>query len=305
MKEDCLVTFAYAKVNLGLAVREKRQDGYHELQSVMQTIGLYDTIKLSLTGCEIECICGGLSGPKNLAYQAAERFIGGLNLEKGIRIEIKKKIPIQAGLAGGSSDAAATLRGLNHLLNKPYSQEELLELANQLGSDVAFCLQGGTQWAEGRGERLFALPAAPEMDIILVKPWQGINTGESYRRFDQLGKEHPLNLETWQEALSALSIERIASLLSNDLEIGSQSILPEIADIKKDLREAGCYNALMSGSGSAVFGIARSETQARDIALSFKNKGYSVWVTKTITPNLSQELKQSFFGRGDYSWRES
>lgn len=291
MKEDCLVAFAYAKINLGLTVREKRPDGYHELQTVMQTIGLYDTVKLSLAGCEIKCICGGLSGPKNLAYQAAERFMKGLNLHKGVRIEIKKKIPIQAGLAGGSSDAAAVLRGLNHLLNKPYSQEELLELANQLGSDVAFCLQGGTQWAEGRGEKLFALPAAPEMDIILVKPWQGINTGESYHRFDQLGKEHPLNFEAWQEALSSLSIERIASLLSNDLEIGSQSLLPEIADVKKGLMEAGCYNALMSGSGSAVFGIAHSAAQAQDIALSFKNKGYSVWVTKTITPNLSQELK--------------
>lgn len=288
MKEDNLVTFAYAKINLGLAVREKRQDGYHELQTVMQTVGLYDKVKLTITGYEIECICGGLSGPKNLAYQAAERFMKGLDLKRGVRIEIKKKIPIQAGLAGGSSDAAAVLRGLNHLLNTPYSQEELLELANQLGSDVAFCLQGGTQWAEGRGEKLFALPAAPEMDIILVKPWQGINTGESYRRFDQLGKEHSLNFEVWQEALSSLSIERVALLLSNDLEIGSQSILPEIADVKKSLMEAGCYNALMSGSGSAVFGIARSEAQAQDIAVSFKNKGYSVWVTKTITPNLNQ-----------------
>lgn len=290
MKEDCLVTFAYAKINLGLAVREKRLDGYHELQTVMQSIGLYDTLNLSFTGCEIKCICGGLSGPKNLAYQAAERFLKGLNLKKGVQIEIKKKIPIQAGLAGGSSDAAATLRGLNRLFNKPYSQEELFEIANQLGSDVAFCLQGGTQWAEGRGEKLFALPAAPEMDLILVKPWQGINTGESYQRFDQLGKEHPLSFDAWQEALNSQSIEKIASLLSNDLEVGSQAILPEIADVKRELVKAGCYNALMSGSGSAVFGIARSETEAQEIALSFKNKGYSVWVAKTITPNFSQEL---------------
>ncbi|HVJ49884.1 4-(cytidine 5'-diphospho)-2-C-methyl-D-erythritol kinase [Desulfitobacterium sp.] len=284
MKEDILVTFAYAKINLGLAVKGKRSDGYHELQTVMQTIDLYDTVKISLSGSGIECFCGGLSGPRNLAYQAAKLFRERLNSRQGIRIEIEKRIPVQAGLAGGSADAAATLRGLNQLYNYPSSQEELLQLANQLGSDVAFCLQGGTQWAEGRGEKLLPLAEAPEMSLVLAKPQQGVSTGEAYRRFDQLGRGHLLSFQAWEEALQSGSVEKIALLLSNDLEAGSQVILPVIAGLKEDLRKAGCYSALMSGSGSAVFGITHSEDQAQEIAHSLKQKGYSVWVTKTITP---------------------
>ncbi|AHF05711.1 4-(cytidine 5'-diphospho)-2-C-methyl-D-erythritol kinase [Desulfitobacterium metallireducens] len=285
MKADDLVTFAYAKINLGLSVKGKRPDGYHELQTVMQTIELHDTVKISRVGNdEIECLCGGLSGPRNLAYQAARLFREGINSHQGIRLEIEKKIPIQAGLAGGSADAAATLRGLNQLYNQPYSQEEILQLANQLGSDIAFCLNGGTQWAEGRGEKLLPLTDVPEMFLIIVKPQQGINTGESYRKFDQLGKSHPLSFHAWDEALQSGSVEKIASLLSNDLEAGSQIILPLIERLKEGLKENGCYGALMSGSGSAVFGIAHSAEHAQEIAHSLQKRGYLSWATKTITP---------------------
>lgn len=288
MNTDIFETFAYAKINLGIAVKGKRPDGYHELQMVMQTIGLHDTVRLSLLEKdEIRCLCGGLSGPKNLAYQAAKFFKEGLNSHQGIRIEIEKRVPIQAGLGGGSADAAATLRGLNRLFNRPYSQEEILRLANQLGSDVAFCLNGGTQWAEGRGEILLPLPKAPEMPLVVVKPQQGINTGESYRMFDQLGEGHPLSLEAWQEALQSGSAAKIALLLSNDLEAGSQAILPVIASLKEELRREGCQGVLMSGSGSAVFGIAPSAKRAQEIAHSLTKKGYSAWATKTISPKYT------------------
>lgn len=288
MKVDNFVTFAYAKINLGLAVKGKRPDGYHELQTVMQTIELHDTVKISRTeNDEIQCVCGGLSGPRNLAYQAAMLFREGLKTHQGIRIEIEKRIPIQAGLAGGSADAAATLRGLNELYNQSYSPEEILQLANQLGSDVAFCLHGGTQWAEGRGEKLQPLTEAPEMSLVVVKPQQGINTGESYRKFDQVGGGHLLSFQAWQEALQSGSVEKIASLLSNDLEVGSQMILPLIIRLKESLRKNGCYGALMSGSGSAVFGIAHSAEQAQEIAYSLQKSGYSAWTTKTITPKYA------------------
>lgn len=289
MIEDNLAMFAYAKINLGLAVKGKRPDGYHELQTVMQTIDIHDTVNVSLSGSGIECLCGWLSGPRNLAYQAARLFLGGLNYSKGVRIEIEKRIPVQAGLAGGSSDAAATLCGLNQLCNQPYSREELFQIANRLGSDVAFCLQGGTQWAEGRGEKLLPLTEAPVMSLVLVKPQLGINTGESYRRFDLLGRGHPLSFQAWEEAMQSGSIEKIALLLSNDLEVGSQAILPEIAGLKEDLIKAGCYSALMSGSGSTVFGIAHSETEAQEIKYFFQEKGYAVWAIKTITPNQNRE----------------
>lgn len=285
MNVDNLVTLAYAKINLGLAVKGKRSDGYHELQTVMQTIDLHDTVRISLSSNnDIECLCGRLSGPRNLAYQAAKLFREGLNSQQGIRIEIDKRIPIQAGLAGGSADAAAVLRGLNQLWKQPYSQEEILQLANQLGSDIAFCLAGGTQWAEGRGEKLLPLTEAPEMSLVVVKPQQGINTGESYRQFDQRGESHLLSFEAWEEALKSGSIQRIALLLSNDLEAGSQQILPLIGGLKNGLLKEGCLGALMSGSGSAVFGIAASEEQAQRIAHSLKARGYSAWATKTIAP---------------------
>jgi 4-diphosphocytidyl-2-C-methyl-D-erythritol kinase len=292
MKADYLETFAYAKINLGLAVKGKRPDGYHELQTVMQTIELHDTVKLSLSGKnDIECLCGRLSGPRNLAYQAAKLFRDGLNSKQGICIEIAKEIPIQAGLAGGSADAAAVLRGLNQLWEQPYSQEELLQLANRLGSDIAFCLDGGTQWAEGRGEKLLPLTEAPEMSLVVVKPQQGINTGESYRQFDQLEGGQLLSFQAWAEALKFGSVESIASLLSNDLEAGSQKILPLIGSLKESLLKEGCLGALMSGSGSAVFGIAPSKEQAQRIAQSLQKMGYAVWSTKTITPRYAYSEK--------------
>lgn len=282
MDRNQLITFAYAKINLGLAIMDRRPDGYHELQSVMQSIELHDRIKVSLTGSGIECSCGRLSGPENLAYQAAQRFMEGIHSLKGVHVEIEKNIPIQAGLAGGSSDAAATLRALNVLLKEPYSREELQGLARQLGADVAFCLEGGTQWATGIGDRLERLPAAPRMELILIKPPQGVNTGEAYRVFDQEGKSNALDVHAWRESLTSGQVEKIIPLLSNDLEQASMKILPIIVQIKNRLMEAGCLAALMSGSGSAVFGVAESKAQAAEITKRFKETDYDVWVTHTI-----------------------
>lgn len=292
MDRKQLTTFAYAKINLGLAIISRRDDGYHELQSVMQSIGLHDRVNVSLTESGIQCLCGHLSGPDNLAYRAAQLFLDGRNLIKGIRIEIEKSIPIQAGLAGGSSDAAATLRALNRLFEEPYSQEELLRLAGQLGADVAFCLEGGTQWATGIGELLERLPSSPLMDLIVIKPPQGVNTAKAYRVFDEEGKSHPLDLEAWKESLASGEVERIIPLLSNDLELASMKILPMIAEIKNQLLEAGCLTALMSGSGSAVFGVVGSKAQAEDLADQFRKRDYQVWVTQTIE-------------RGDLKWEEN
>lgn len=292
METNKFTTFAYAKVNLALAILGRRPDGYHELQSVMQSIALYDKVSVSLTGCGIECSCGELSGEQNLAYRAAQLFSDGLNLMNGIHIEIEKNIPIQAGLAGGSSDAAATLRALNRLFQEPYSKEQLYEIAAQLGADVAFCLEGGTQWATGVGECLEKLPSAPRMELILVKPKQGVNTGEAYRRFDEEGKSTPLDYHVWKKSLNKGKIEEIIALFSNDLEQASMKILTEISDIKEELLQAGCFAALMSGSGSAVFGVVKSREQAKEIAKTFREKDYDVWVTQTIE-------------RGDYEWREN
>ena len=293
MNRNQVTMFAYAKVNLALAITERRSDGYHELQSVMQSIGVHDRITISMTESGIECFCGELSGSENLAYRAAQLYLEGLNQTKGVAITIEKNIPVQAGLAGGSSDAAATLQALNILFLKPYSQEQLHGIAARLGADVAFCLEGGTQWAIGVGERLEHLPAAPRMDLILIKPKQGVNTGEAYRVFDEEGKYTLLDHQTWKAALESGNVQKITSLLSNDLEQASIKILPEIACIKEALlAEIGCLGALMSGSGSAVFGIIESSELAEEIAIRFREKGYDVWVTQTIE-------------RGAYQWKEN
>lgn len=293
MRRNKVIMFAYAKVNLGLAITGRRPDGYHELQSVMQSIGLHDRITVSITESGIECSCGELSGSENLAYRAAQLYLAGLDRMKGIHIEIEKNIPVQAGLAGGSSDAAATLQALNILFQEFYSQEQLHEIAIRLGADVAFCLVGGTQWATGVGECLEPLPSAPRLDLIVIKPSQGVNTGEAYRVFDEEGKSTVLDSQAWKNALKLGTVREISQLLSNDLEQASMKILPEIVCIKEALlKETGCLGALMSGSGSAVFGILESREQAEEVATRFRKMGYDVWVTQTVE-------------RGAYLWKEN
>lgn len=283
MTKNQVEMFAYAKINLALAITGLRPDGYHELESVMQSIGICDRIRVTLVESGLECSCGEWSGPENLAYRAAQIFLAGLNKTTGINIEIEKSIPVQAGLGGGSADAAATLQALNKLFQEPYSQEQLKTLAAQLGADVAFCLKGGTQWATGVGEELQALPCAPKIDLVIIKPRQGVNTASAYRTFDQEGEFSYLDYDQWQGALKSGKTEAIVPLLYNDLEPASMKLLPEIARVKEDLvKQEGCLGALMSGSGSAVFGIIQSTEQAEGIAAQWKEKGYSAWVTQTV-----------------------
>ncbi|NMA69809.1 MAG: 4-(cytidine 5'-diphospho)-2-C-methyl-D-erythritol kinase, partial [Desulfitobacterium sp.] len=203
MSQSHLELFAYAKINLALAITGRREDGYHELESIMQSIGIYDFVRLTLQREEIECYCGEFSGPENLAFKAAQRFFRDLNTSQGVKIEIQKAIPVQGGLGGGSADAAATLLGLNNLLGNPYTIEELEKFASELGADVAFCLRGGTQWAAGVGERLRKLPKAPKLYFVIVKPPQGVDTALAYRTFDEEGKTSHLDYLQWEKALAS------------------------------------------------------------------------------------------------------
>jgi len=283
MEQSFLTTFAYAKINMALAIRGIRKDGYHELQSVMQSIALHDIVRVRRRGEKIVCRCGTLSGPGNIAHKAAVLFLEQLGQFEGLEIEIVKHIPVQAGLAGGSADAAATLRLLNQLYGEPLNKEELLKLARKCGADVAFCLRGGTMWATGRGERLEALPSTPAMELVLVKPSAGVNTREAYLRFDLVGQGGCLKQTDWKKALAQNSTQQIVDLLYNDLELASIPMVPEILVLKQHLVEAGCYGALMSGSGSCVFGIAQGEKHAIEVAAQLRKKGFNnVWVTGTV-----------------------
>ena len=283
MEQNFLTTFAYAKINLALAILGIQPDGYHELQSVMQSIAMHDIVRIRLGGEKVVCRCGALSGPRNLAHKAAVLFMEQCGQSGGIEIEIDKYIPIQAGLAGGSADAAATLRLLNQLYRKPLGKEGLLALAKRCGADVAFCLQGGTMWATGRGEQLEVLPSSPLIDLVLIKPLVGVNTREAYHRFDEVGQGGRLIRAHWEKALEQNSTKQIAELLYNDLERASSQIVPQILEIKKYLLEANCYGALMSGSGSSVFGIAQDKQHAIVVAEWLRKKGFNnVWVTSTV-----------------------
>ncbi|MBC2722718.1 4-(cytidine 5'-diphospho)-2-C-methyl-D-erythritol kinase [Desulfosporosinus sp.] len=283
MEGTFLTTFANAKINLALAIKGIREDGYHELESVMQSIGLHDIVRVRRSGEKVVCRCGALSGPGNLAYKAAVEFLDQCGQTEGIEIEIEKHIPIQAGLAGGSTDAAATLRLLNELYGEPLSKDELLKLACRCGTDVAFCLRGGTMWATGRGEQLEVLPTALKLDLVLIKPEAGVNTSEAYRQFDLTGQTGSLIRTEWEKALSGDSVQRIAELLYNDLEPASIQMVPDIQHYKQLLLDAGCYGALMSGSGSSVFGIAEGAQHAMHIAETLRKKGLKyVYATTTV-----------------------
>jgi len=283
MEQSFLTTFAYAKINLALAIPGILEDGYHELQSVMQSIALHDIVRVRRHGDKVVCRCGTLSGPGNIAHKAAVLFLEQIGQYQGLEIEIEKHIPVQAGLAGGSTDAAATLRLLNQLYGEPLSRDALLMLAKKIGADVAFCLSGGTMWATGRGDRLEALPNAPTLHLVLIKPFAGVNTREAYRRFDLIGQGGRLVQTDWKKALAQSSTQQIADLLYNDLETASIPLVPEILTIKQYLLEAECYGALMSGSGSCVFGIAQGKQHAIEVAGRLRKKGFkNIWLTRTL-----------------------
>lgn len=283
---------AYAKVNLALAVTSIRKDGYHNIQTIFQSISLSDTVKVRLVPQKgIRCLCGNLSGEANLGYKITELFVKEIRDQKmatqfddiGIDIIIEKHIPQEAGLGGGSSDAAAVLRALNLLFRGPFTNEELLRIASNCGSDTAFCLNGGTQWGEGTGVELELLPQMPVTKMILVKPPAGVNTKSAYKLFDTQGQWRSLDKEKWKQALEMQNMSQISSLMQNSLEEAAMTIVPEIGAVKKLLWEADCIGVLMSGSGSAVFGIVRDIEHGEKVKEILEKNGFTdSWLIHTV-----------------------
>ena len=261
-------TDAFAKINLGLDVLRRREDGYHELRMIMQTIALHDTISLELTGesgIRVRTDRGELPTDRgNLVYRAAELLLSEFAPETGVFIDLKKNIPVAAGLAGGSSDAAAVLRGLNRMLDLGLSTEELMRRGVKIGADVPYCILQGTALAEGIGERLTPLPPAPPWAVLLVKPPAHVSTKEVYQQL-RVGEitEHP-DIDGQIAALKNRDLDALASLLGNVLESVTIPLCPVIREIRDDLLQAGAAGALMSGSGPTVFGLFREEKTAED-----------------------------------------
>ena len=257
---------AYAKLNLTLDILRKREDGYHDLQMVMQTVDLHDDVTVTLTGGNgIVCRCGDIPGDEtNLAVKAARAFFAETGVApRGLDIDIVKRIPAQAGMAGGSSDAAATLRALRKLLLPELLGDELERIAAQVGSDVPFCVRGGTALAEGRGERLTTLRSAPPFHAVLCKPDFDIPTPLLFSRVkvSELWS-HP-DTSGVLDALHRGDADGVAARVKNVFEAVLPKEYAEVFDIKERLHRLGAEATAMTGSGPTVFGLYRDEAAAR------------------------------------------
>lgn len=275
---------SFAKINLTLDVLERLENGYHRVEMIMQSLNLFDLIIIDKqkSGISLKTNLKNLpTDEKNIAYKAADLFFTKTGIMGGVKILIHKNIPVAAGLAGGSGNAAAVLAALNLLYNARLSEKELLEMALFLGADVPYCLSGGTQLAEGIGEKLTRLPPIENLPVVLVKPNIGISTTEIYRKIDSATNlSHP-DTSGMLTAIAEGDIVKIADKLSNIMETVTSDDCPEIVEIKKKMKDFGAIGAAMSGSGPTVFGIFPDEASAKTACDSFSEKYREVFLTHT------------------------
>ena len=268
---------ALAKINLGLDVLGKREDGYHEVRMVMQTIHLYDRVEIKKTRSphiHVETNLYYLPvNEDNLVYRAAKLMKDEFQIKEGVRIVLQKFIQVAAGLAGGSSDAAAVLVGMNRIFNLGLKQNKLMELGLKIGADVPFCIMRGTALAEGIGEKLTALPPMPKCPVLIAKPAISVSTKAVYeglKLYD--GMEHP-DIDGVIEGIQQKDLKGVASHMGNILETVTIPMYPVIEDIKKLMLENGALNAMMSGSGPTVFGLFPNEKEIRRAYEALKQSG--------------------------------
>ncbi len=260
---------AYAKINLGLDVVRRLENGYHEVKMVMQTIGLHDTLRLEKTKEGIALFVDSSEAPadeNNLAYKAARLLKEHCGVAEGISIHLQKRIPVAAGMAGGSTDAAAVLKGMNRLFSLGLSEEELCGIGVRLGADVPYCIMGGTALAEGIGEKLTVLPDAPDSVVLVAKPPVSVSTKYVYEtlRLSEIEK-HP-DIDGMVRAVRKGSLAGIVSRMENVLESVTEKEYSVITRIKHFMEENGAKKALMSGSGPTVFGIYEDRADAEKAA---------------------------------------
>lgn len=267
---------ALAKINLGLDVTGCREDGYHEVKMIMQTIFLYDQILLRVTkepGIAVKTNLPYIPvNENNLAYKAAKLLMETYDIKTGIKIDIKKHIPVAAGMAGGSTDAAAVLVGMNKLCKLNLTKKQLMELGVKLGADVPYCIMRGTALAEGIGEKLTKLPAMPNCKILIAKPPISVSTKYVYEHLvlDETTK-HP-DIDVLQEDLRQKDLAALADHMGNLLETVTIEKHPVIREIKEIMMKSGSLGAMMSGSGPTVFGIFTDEEEARSALNEIKRK---------------------------------
>lgn len=282
---------AYAKVNLSLDVTGLRPNGYHDVKMVMQTVGICDELSFEqaengifLTTNSDRLNEESQGGMDNIIVKAARAIFDYAGKEYGVKITLDKHIPIAAGMAGGSTDAAATLRGLNRLFDLGLSMDTLREIAVTIGADVPFCVEGGSMLSEGIGEILTPLTPAKDLNLLICKPDIFVSTKEVYTRFDALTDiDHP-DVDGMVDALNTKDYDKIPGLLGNVLELVTANLYPVISDIEKAMIDNGAINSIMSGSGPTVFGIFKDSAscQKAEAALKEIYPDYFVSTTHTL-----------------------
>jgi 4-diphosphocytidyl-2-C-methyl-D-erythritol kinase len=278
---------SFAKVNYTLDILSPRSDGYHNVATVMQTISLADFITVETaqsTGISLECDAPDVPTDRsNLAYRAAELALQAVGRKDGLRIRLEKRVPSQAGLGGGSANAAYALLGVNRLLSLGLDHARLTELAAELGSDVAFFLTGGTAAARGRGESITPLDDGPGLWFVVVKPEINVSTGWAYGALDAVpDRQSARATRRMEEALRTGEAERVYSRMTNDYE---QVLFAEhlpLALLHDELLMARCRTARLCGSGSALFGVCLSEAEANEAARIMRLKYENVHVCRTV-----------------------
>lgn len=285
---DSIRLKARAKINLGLDVLGKREDGYHEVRMVMQTIGIYDRLILTKIPEEEIRITSNLAflpvNENNLIYKAIKLLKDEYHFPGGISVDLNKFIPVAAGMAGGSTDAASTMFGVNRLFGLNLSMGKMMELGVRLGADVPYCVMRGTALAEGIGEKLIRITPVPHMWILIAKPQINVSTRLVYEQLDMGGiQKHP-DIDGIIRAIEAQDVVRIAQSMGNVLENVTVPLYPVIETIKQDMLSHGAINAMMSGSGPTVFGIFPDEqtTLACQAFLKKKGDARQVYITENF-----------------------
>lgn len=276
---------AYAKINLSLDIVGLRKDGYHLLEMVMQTIDLYDKVYLDIKEEGIKINSNNHNIPldsRNLAYKAAKLFKETFCIKDGVEIYIEKNIPIEAGLAGGSSNAAAVLRGLRDIFLPNLSNEELAKIGVEIGADVPYCIYGGTAFCEGIGEKITKLNSFKDYCIVLVKPEFGMSTKEVYKNIDKIDIINHPNTKEVIKAVNEDNLKLLCKNMGNVLEMITLEEMNELKDIKKQLFEFGALGVQMTGSGPTMFGFFLDRVSAEKCYMNMMMKYNEVYISKTI-----------------------
>ena len=294
MMKDRIQLKALAKINLGLDVLRRREDGYHEVKMIMQTISLHDDLEIRrIKTPEIQVKTNLYYLPtneNNLVYKAAKLLMDEFDIKEGVSIQLKKRIPVAAGMAGGSTDGAAVLWGMNQMYGLGLSRQELMERGVKLGADVPYCVQRGTALAEGIGERLSVLPSMPKCTILIAKPGISVSTKFVYENLhanDLKPEQHP-DVDRMIEAMKEKNLDLLCERMGNVLETVTIPAYPVMQEIKAHMMACSAAGAMMSGSGPTVFGIFHSPVQAKAAMKDLKVNGLAKQLYLTTPYNVKR-----------------